>query len=294
MDRDIALELELAAWEGPFAPEEQAAALAGLESGQVLFLPRLGFVPAAAEEPLLAPGALDDTRKNISLDPATGTLHGTALMGAERALLTAMLDRFARQATALLHGLLPRYAPMLERARTSFRPAEIAGRRAAPRQDDTRLHVDAFPTRPMRGRRILRVFANIAPDGAARQWRVGEPFADFAQAFLPRVRAGLPGQGWLMQRLGLTKGRRAPYDFLMLGLHDAGKLDERYQARAPRTEVSFPAGTVWLCYTDSVLHAALAGHCALEQTFHLPVAAMARPEQAPLRVLERLAGRALA
>ena len=294
MDRDVALELKLAEWDGPFAPEHQAAALAGLESGQVLFLPRLGFVAAAAERPLLAAGALDDTRKNISLDPATGTLHGTALAGAERALLTAMLDRFARQATALLRGLLPRYAPTLERARTSFRPAEIAGRRAAPRQDDTRLHVDAFPTRPMRGRRILRVFANIAPDGAARDWRVGEPFADFAQAFLPRVRAGLPGQGWLMQRLGLTRGRRAPYDFLMLGLHDAGKLDEGYQAGAPRTDVSFPAGTVWLCYTDAVLHAAMAGHCALEQTFHLPVAAMAQPEQAPLRVLERLAGRALA
>ena len=35
------------------------------------------------------------------------------------------------------------------------------------------------------------------------------------------------------------------------------------------------------------------GHCALEQTFHLPVAAMAHPERSPLRVLERLAGRAL-
>jgi hypothetical protein len=294
MPHDATLELPLDNWEGPFPPDLQAAALAGLESGQVLFLPRLGFVTTAAEQGFLAPAALDESRKNISLDPATGTLHGTSLTGAERERLAAMLERFARRATALLHGLLPRYAPMLERARTSFRPAEIAGRRAGPRQDDTRLHVDAFPTRPMRGRRILRVFANIAPDGAAREWRVGEPFADFAQAFLPRVRAGLPGQGWLMQRLGLTKGRRAPYDFLMLGLHDAGKLDDGYQARAPHTALSFPAGTVWLCYTDSVLHAAMAGHCALEQTFHLPVAAMARPEQAPLRVLERLAGRALA
>jgi hypothetical protein len=42
------------------------------------------------------------------------------------------------------------------------------------------------------------------------------------------------------------------------------------------------------------LHAALSGHCALEQTFHLPVDAMADPAKAPLRVLERLTGRALA
>ena len=65
----------------------------------------------------------------------------------------------------------------------------------------------------------------------------------------------------------------------------------RPTVRRPRC--SFPAGTTWLCFTDQVLHAALAGHCALEQTFHLPVAALAHPERAPLRVLERLAGRAL-
>ena len=38
----------------------------------------------------------------------------------------------------------------------------------------------------------------------------------------------------------------------------------------------------------------MAGHCALEQTFHLPVEAMAHPEQAPVQVLERLVGRPLA
>ena len=80
----------------------------------------------------------------------------------------------------------------------------------------------------------------------------------------------------------------------MLRLHDAGKLDAAYQSGAPKADLSFAAGTTWLCFTDQVLHAALAGHCALEQTFHLPVAAMAFPERSPLRVLEQLAGRALA
>ena len=56
----------------------------------------------------------------------------------------------------------------------------------------------------------------------------------------------------------------------------------------------FRSGTTWLCFTDQVLHAALAGHCALEQTFHVPVSAMAAPQLTPLRVLERLAGRHLA
>jgi len=294
MDRAVTLTLPFDRWEGPFDPEWRTRALAALEGGQVLFLPHLAFEPQAEERRFLASDALDETRKNISLDPATGTVHGTSAQGDERTRLAAMLDRFGRQAEGLIRGLLPRYAPALERARTSFRPAEIAGRSYVPRKDDTRLHVDAFPTRPLRGRRILRLFANIAPDGAPRDWRVGEPFEDFAAKFLPRVRAGLPGQGWILQQVGLTRGRRSPYDFLMLGLHDAGKLDSEYQRTKAGTAVSFPAGSVWLCFTDSVLHAALAGHCALEQTFHLPVAAMAAPELAPLRVLERLAGRALA
>ncbi|MBV8399260.1 MAG: Kdo hydroxylase family protein, partial [Acetobacteraceae bacterium] len=154
-------------------------------------------------------------------------------------------------------------------------------------------HVDAFPSRPMRGRRILRLFCNIAPDGAPRAWRVGEPFAAFAGRFLPRTGSAVPGSAWFLERLGITKGRRSEYDRIMLRLHDVGKLDAGYQANGPKAAVSFAAGTTWLCFTDQVLHAAVAGHCALEQTFHLPVAAMTHPERSPLRVLERLAGRVL-
>jgi hypothetical protein len=97
-----------------------------------------------------------------------------------------------------------------------------------------------------------------------------------------------------MEKLGLTKGRRSSYDHYMLRLHDAGKLDAAYQASAPQASVGFPPGTAWMCFTDSVLHAAMSGHFALEQTFHLPVDGMADPSRSPLRVLERLAGRALA
>ena len=153
--------------------------------------------------------------------------------------------------------------------------------------------MDAFPTRPLHGRRILRVFSNIASDGAARDWRVGEPFEPFAEAFLPKVRRAPPGASLLLQTLRLTKGRRSAYDELMLGLHDAAKLDETYQASALRVPVAFPAGATWFCFTDQVLHAALSGHSALEQTFHLPVEALAEPERSPLKVLERLSGRVL-
>ena len=94
-------------------------------------------------------------------------------------------------------------------------------------------------------------------------------------------------------RLGITKGERSAYDQLMLSLHDTGKLDQTHQKTGIRQEVSFPAGTTWMCFTDQVLHAAMAGQFALEQTFHIDVAAMAEPDRSPLRVLERLTSRAL-
>ena len=291
---DVLEDLPITDWSGPFSPALQARAVSALEAGRVIFCPRLPFEVTPDETGFLNPTVGDDTRKNVSLDPATGVLGATALDSDDAARLAGMMQRFSDQTVSLLHGLFPGYASTLERARTSFRPTEIAGRDYSPRHDDRRLHVDAFPSRPLGGRRILRVFSNIADDGSARAWRVGEPFAEFAPKFLPRAKAPAPGAAWLMQRLGLTKGRRTPYDHLMLSLHDQAKLDATYQQTAPKVGVEIPAGATWFCFTDQVLHAALSGHCALEQTFHLPVEAMARPEQSPLRVLEALAGRRLA
>ncbi len=291
---EVLEELPVADWHGPFSPDLRDRAIRALERGRVLYLPRLAFRTQPDEAGFLTGAAAGGERKNISFDPATGQTSNTALPAADAARIAAMMDRFGGSAERLLKDLLPTYAPMLERARTSFRPTEIAGRAYSPRHDDRLLHVDAFPTRPMHGCRILRLFCNIAPDGAPRAWRVGEPFDDFARHFLPRVRPPLPGSAWLLHRLGLTKGRRSAYDTAMLRLHDRAKLDQAWQSIAPRAEISFPAGSTWLCFTDQVLHAALAGHCALEQTFHLPVDAMREPDRSPLRRLEVLANRPLA
>jgi len=290
--QDVVETLPIADWHGPFDAALRARACNALEAGRVL-LARLPFAVAPDEAFLLSPSVMGSERKNISFDSADDSISNTSLSGVQADRLRAMLRRFGDSAETLLHDLLPDYAADLERARTSFRPAEIAGRAYSPRHDDRLLHVDAFPSRPMGGRRILRLFTNVAADGAAREWRVGEPFADFARRFLPRTGSGVPGGAWLLQRLGITRGRRSEYDRLMLRLHDAGKLDGAYQTAGPKADVAFPAGTTWMCFTDQVLHAALAGHCALEQTFHMPVSVMAEPERAPLRVLERLAGRSL-
>jgi hypothetical protein len=145
----------------------------------------------------------------------------------------------------------------------------------------------------MRGRRILRFFANVAPE-RPRAWRVGEPFEPFAKRFLPRVPGTVPGKSWLFSKLGVTHGRRSRYDELMLGLHDRCKLDADYQTNGPHESVSFPPNTCWMVYTDQVLHAASGGAFALEQTFHVDVAEMSAPDRSPLKVLERLSGQRLA
>src|SRR5262245_65943751 len=102
-----------------------------------------------------------------------------------------MMRRFAGLAIGLLCALCPAYAAQCRPGLTSFRPAEISGRATSWRKDDTRLHVDAFPSRPSYGKRILRLFADVNPS-AGRVWRAGEPFESAARKLLPRVSAPLP------------------------------------------------------------------------------------------------------
>jgi hypothetical protein len=283
----------LARWTDMASDELRRAAAGALESGQVLFFPELAFELRENEKRLLSPALSNGRAKNISLDP-NGKLKHTDVSAEHREALRAMMERFAQSSVALVKNLFPGYAAKLERARTSYRPVEIAGRAYSAVKDDTRLHVDAFPTRPMRGRRILRLFTNINPEGKPRLWHVGEPFADMAAKILPKVREPIALAPLLLATVGATRGMRSAYDNLMLGLHDNAKLDESYQRSTVHNEIAFPAGSTWLCFTDQVMHAALAGQFVLEQTFHLDIDAMAEPAQAPIKVLERMTGRVLA
>jgi hypothetical protein len=278
-------------WDDPIDEAEQERAQLALESGQILYLPMLAFDVLPEERALVAGDWADAQAKNLSFDPSSKEVKGAKLDGGEASVLRSLLARYAKDSRGLLERLIPGYRGQLRQARTSFRPAEITDRALSPRKDDRRLHVDAFPSRPNQGERILRVFTNINPHGTSRVWRVGAPFEEFAQKFLPRVSRPVPGMSLAYAALGITKGRRSLYDHRMLQLHDLAKLDDEYQASGVRAEIPFPAGSTWITFTDQVLHAAIAGSHALEQTFHLPLAAQLYPERSPLRVLERLAGR---
>ena len=144
-------------------------------------------------------------------------------------------------------------------------------------------HVDSFPATPVQDRRILRVFANVNPEGRPRSWRVGEDFDGLAARFAPRLRAPMPGTALLLHALHVTKTRRSPYDALMLQLHDRMKEDTAYQSTAPQRPFDFPPGSAWMAFTDQVSHAAMSGQHQLEQTFLLPVGAMLDEGRSPLR-----------
>lgn len=282
--------LPIADWHGPYDAAVKARAVAALERGAVLFFPQLPFVLAGDEQEFLDARVADGKAKNISLDHTSGKMQASSLTGERAARLAAMIERFGAGAASLVQDLLPYHN--VERARTSFRPVQVKGRSYSKISDDRLLHIDAFPSRPMQGRRILRFFSNVAP-ASSRNWHVGQPFEDFARTFLPRVAPHLPGKSWMFEKLGVTRGRRSLYDEYMLSLHDAAKRDSDFQTNSPHEAISFPPGSSWLVFTDQVLHAALGGEFALEQTFHLDVEQLAEPERAPVRVLERLRGKFL-
>ncbi len=282
--------LDLTSWRPALAAGAQQTAIRTLEGGGVLVLPRLSFELSADELRFLSPAWSDGRSKNISLDGAA--LRGAHGLAQDLGALARMIERFAACAGDLVAALFPRYASYVKRARTSFRPQPAVGRALSWRKDDARLHIDAFPSRPNHGERILRVFSNVNPI-EDRVWRVGESFSTMAQAFLPRIRSPLPGVAALLAGLRVTKGVRSEYDHLMLGLHDNAKADLDYQRRCEQQTVHFRPGTTWLCFSDQVMHAAVSGQHMLEQTIHLPVTALYDPGSSPLAILERLCGRRL-
>jgi 3-deoxy-D-manno-octulosonic acid hydroxylase-like protein len=286
--------LESRRWDAEYPASVQDAATGALEAGSIIVFPHLSFGLEPEELKFLDPHSVHGA-KNVSFTPATGKVGGTTAEGTALDELRGLLDRFSRTTGVLVRALFPSYAPAVQHGRASLRPVEIAGRATSWRADDTRLHVDAFPSMPMKGRRILRVFSNINPSGQPRVWKVGgSSFDTVARRFQSSLRAPMWGSHLGMYLVRMTKDLRSPYDHYMLQLHDRMKADSDYQAEADHVTHSFPAGSTWMVYTDQVPHAALAGIHQLEQTFYVPVSSLRNEASAPLRVLEGLMRRPLA
>lgn len=293
MQSNILKEINSRDWNQPFSTELQTESTHALEHGRILLFSQLPFTLLPHENKFLSAAYTDGKTKNISFNCITDILQGAKCSAKEHDELKTMISRFLHSAKNLVQKIFPAYCTALEVGRTSFRPVEISGRHSSYRKDDTRLHVDAFPATPNQGRRILRVFSNINPNGKNRIWRVGEPFENVAQHFLPKITKPWAGKSTLLKMLKLTKTYRTDYDHIMLKIHDQMKKDLDYQKNVSQNEIHFAPGSSWIVQTDHVSHAAMAGQHILEQTFYLPVDAMMDPSLSPLHTLEKLRNRKL-
>lgn len=276
--------IHLDSWEHPIDATLQEKAIQSLEHGKVLYFPLLPFSLRDHEEQFLSPLIVHPKSKNISYDIRNDRLSGAKCEDAFQ--LKEMVKRYALQSKKLFESLFPLYSAHAKQARTSFRPVEAAGRALSPRKDDTLLHVDSFPANPVKGERILRIFTNVNPHGKPRVWRLGEPFPSVVEKMAPKAKRPWPFSSQLLKLLRITKDYRTLYDHYMLQIHDAMKLDSKYQKDVRQWEVHFPPGSTWIVYTDQVSHAAMSGQHLLEQTFQLPLKAMHNQNTAPQKVLE--------
>lgn len=272
-------------------------ALTALESGQVIYCPALAFALDKDEKSLLSESILAPREKNISYDYCHQKLSGlntsVASFNTNPIMVQQFMHRYAEFSKQLIDVVLPQYSHSLRWGRTSFRPAEIKNRKTSAHKDDTRLHVDSFPSTPVNGQRILRIFCNINPHDKPRVWHIGEPFEQVLATFLPRIPPYSALKARLLQWIKATKKIRSPYDHYMLKLHNSMKTDDHYQNKACKHRVDFPPQSTWMVFTDHVSHAALSGQFLLEQTFYLPVDAMENQSLSPLRQWEKATSSAL-
>ncbi len=273
-----------------------------LERGRILFFPVVPFdFPQTDREFLLSQKQTGSRfHKNISYRPSRDLLKGADSGPEDRERLQSIMRHFSSEVTGFIKSLLAPYAGKINLDYASFRPLEERGRDLPVHKRNDLLHVDAFPTRPTRGARILRVFANINPE-ESRVWNIGQPFHIFAPELAKSEKLDPPYRGALTRTLahlagsvGLPVADRSRYDEFMLYFHDWLKENGSFQQNSPKQELAFPPGCVWMVYTDGVPHAVMSGRYALEQTFIVPAEVLVTPEVAPVRVLEKVTGMAMA
>ncbi|HWZ81776.1 MAG TPA: Kdo hydroxylase family protein [Terriglobales bacterium] len=275
---------------------------AELEKGQILFFPAPPFALPQDDIDFLVSLKPADSRlhKNISYRPEQGVLRGFA-DAVNESRVHDIMQRYTDAVRKFVLAFLAPYAEKFQMDYASFRPIEEAGRNLALHKRNDLLHVDAFPSRPTRGGRILRIFTNVNPS-KGRVWVVGERFPDLAARFAES--AGLKKfatgsgllRGWKrgLGTLGLPVADHAPYDKFMLYFHDWLKENDSFQnSKQGKEQLEFPPASTWIVFTDGVPHSALSGQFAMEQTFIIPVEALVAPEVSPIRVLEKMAGRAM-
>lgn len=274
-----------------------------LEAGNILFFPKIPFTFPQDEIDFLLKQKQTSTkgRKNIAYKPDQDliTNHDSTDEVLSQKLHEVMKN-YSQRVTSFLSELLSPYKNEWKIDYASFRPFQEKGRNLRLRARNDLLHVDAFPTRPLHGARILRFFTNINPN-ESRKWMTTLPFGDLAAQFGGKKGVPFPsevGYGFkdnlsrkvkeMICKTGIKIPLRSPYDQFMLNMHHFLKENSEFQKNCPKDHWEFPPQSCWAVYTDLVSHAALSGQFALEQTILVPQWALLQPEKSPVSILERL------
>jgi hypothetical protein len=299
-------------WSDPSHGEERARAYcAALEDGDIVAFSTTPFeFPAEDRQFLLSQKQSGlKVHKNVSYRPKSDLLRGDACeTPEENQRLHDIMRRFSKSITRFMSQFLAPYTSHWTMDYASFRPLEGEGRDLPLHKRNDLMHLDAFPSRPTHGGRILRVFTNVNPT-RPRVWETSEKFPVLVEkladdAGLPQFARTSGSASEKMMRtfapvfraVGIKGLDRSAYDRFMLRFHDYLKEHNEYQnddIKWPKIRVEFPPGATWMVYTDQVPHAALSGQFMIEQTYIIPVKAMVAPDRCPLRVLEKHCGKAL-
>lgn len=97
-------QLVLETWNPSLEPAAQAAMTDTLEAGRVLYLPHLRFEVEPHEQRFLSTRWSDGKSKNITLRGGQRALRGAVGAPPDLAELSALLERFARQAAGVAGG----------------------------------------------------------------------------------------------------------------------------------------------------------------------------------------------
>jgi hypothetical protein len=281
-----------------------------LEQGQILFFDDIPFNLPEEDHDFLLTQRRDDSRihKNVSYRPQPDVLRGFSSSQPERvARLRRIMRDYSAEVTRFLSDFLAPYAEHWSLDFASYRPLEEEGRDLPLHKRNDLLHVDAFPSRPTKGGRILRVFTNINPE-RARIWHTTARFDVLARRFADAAGLGQiaartttssslaylrRGATHLMRAAGLLASDRSAYDRFMLRFHDYLKENAEFQDNCQKIRLEFPPRATWVVFTDAVPHAVLSGQFALEQTYIVPTHALLSPDTAPISILESMCGRTL-
>jgi hypothetical protein len=155
------------------------------EEGKIVLFDSLPFdLPESDREFLLSQKQSGfKGHKNVSYRPQQDSIRGAAEDDPQEAKrLHELMRNYSKQVVQFLSRFLAPYAPHWTLDFATWRPLEEQGRDLPLHKRNDLLHVDAFPSRPTHGSRILRCFTNLNPQ-RSRVWATTEGFEMLAERF---------------------------------------------------------------------------------------------------------------